>query len=104
MKKITLLLILNFQFLIFNSSAQVPNWLWAKSAGGTSGEVSWSCATDANGNVFATGSFQSTTITFGSTTLTNAGLVSMYLVKYDSSGNVLWAKSAGGNNIDVGYE
>jgi len=48
-----------------------------------------------------TGFFWSPTITFGSTTLTNAGGYDMYIVKYDASGNVLWAKNPGGYGLEV---
>ena len=81
---------------IFSVNAQTPNWQWAKSAGGTGYESSTGVCTDASGNVFITGLFFSPTITFGTTTLTNAGGMDIFIVKYDATGNVLWAKSAGG--------
>jgi hypothetical protein len=87
---------------ILNSFAQSPDWLWSRSAGGTSGEISYSVATDSSGNVFVTGRFSSSTLSFGSYTLTNAGGTDIFLVKYDSNGNVLWAKSAGGTGYDWG--
>ncbi len=79
------------------------NVLWAKSAGGTDDDEANAVATDASGNVYGTGYFSSPAITFGSTTLTNAGIQNMYLVKYDSEGNVLWAKSAGGTDHDIAH-
>ena len=81
---------------ILSVNAQTPNWQWAKSAGGTGYESSTGVCTDASGNVFITGLFFSPTITFGTTTLTNAGGMDIFIVKYDATGNVLWAKSAGG--------
>ena len=72
------------------------NVLWAKSAGGTNTDVATAVTTDASGNVYMTGSFNSSVITFGSITLINTGNRCMFLVKYDSLGNVVWAKSAGG--------
>jgi hypothetical protein len=81
---------------IINVNAQTPNWQWAKSDGGTSTDASDGVCTDASGNVFITGLFLSSTITFGTTTLTNAGSTDIFIVKYDATGNVLWAKSAGG--------
>jgi hypothetical protein len=78
------------------------NVVWAKSAGGTSYEQGNSCSTDANGNIIITGYFASPTVTFGTTTLTSAGSYDMFIVKYNTSGNVLWAKSAGGNSADYG--
>ncbi len=79
------------------------NVVWVKSAGGTYYDYGQSIAVDANGNSYVTGIFGSSTITFGSTTLTNSGDYDVYIVKYDASGNVVWAKSAGGTNEDKGY-
>ena len=67
------------------------NFLWVKSASGSSYNQSSSNSTDRGGNVFVTGWFATPTITFGSISLTGAGL---FLVKYDSSGNVLWVRGA----------
>ncbi len=78
------------------------NMLWAKSAGGIEAENSGTIATDINANVLLTGSFFSQTITFGTITLTNVGGFDIFIVKYDASGNVLWAKSAGGIFQDYG--
>ncbi len=83
------------------STAQTPNWAWAKSAGGALVDQSYNISVDANGNVFMTGMFVSPTITFGSITLTNTGLSDIFLVKYDSNGNVLWAKSAIGSSEEI---
>ncbi len=74
------------------------NVVWAKSAGG----FGISIAVDGNGNSYVTGHFQSSSITFGTDTLTNAGGSDMFVVKYDASGNVVWAKSAVGNGDDSG--
>ena len=78
------------------------NVLWAKSAGGYGVDAGNGISTDAKGNVLVTGSFDSAPITFGTTTLTNAGLDDIFVAKYDTSGNLLWAKSAGGTSSDVG--
>jgi len=76
------------------------NVLWAQSADG-SGEGT-GIATDIANNIYITGYFSSSTITFGNITLTNEYTVNsdIFLVKYDSNGNVLWAKSAGGISSD----
>lgn len=81
------------------------NVLWAKSAGGFKNDYGTSLTTDASGNVIVTGFFFSSTITFGTTTLTNAFSINssdIYVVKYDAAGNVLWAKREGGMNEENG--
>ncbi len=74
--------------------------LWAKSAIGSDSDIGNSVATDVIGNAYLTGHFYSPTITFETTTLTNAGSADIYLVKYDINGNLLWAKSVGGTDND----
>ena len=79
------------------------NVIWAKSAGGTAENISSvSIASDPSGNIYITGAFSSSTMTIGAYTLTNNGTTNSFLTKYDSAGNVLWAKSAGGTHYDYG--
>ncbi|MBI3502478.1 MAG: SBBP repeat-containing protein [Bacteroidetes bacterium] len=82
---------------------QTATWLWTKGATGINADEGYGICTDTFGNVFITGEFASPTITFGNYSLTNSGSADIYIVKYNSSGNVLWAKSAGGVNSDVGF-
>lgn len=86
--------------------AQVPNWQWAKDAGGPLYDGGSSIASDVAGNVYVTGWFYSPTITFGSTTLTthdnDPGQSDIFVVKYDGTGNVLWAENFGGYGVDIG--
>lgn len=77
------------------------NVLWAKSAGGTTGDIGKSCSVDGIGNIIATGYFASSSISFGTTTLTTTGPADFFIVKYDAMGTVLWAKSASGTGPDV---
>jgi len=79
------------------------NAVWAKSFGGTAYDYASSISTNVNGNMYMTGYFQSSTIIFGTTTLTNAGNQDMFIAKYDANGNVLWANSAGDVGNDYGY-
>ena len=54
-------------------------------------------ATDTNGNIFITGNFTGT-ITFDDVPLVSAGNGDVFIVKYDASGNLLWARRAGGGS------
>lgn len=81
---------------------QSPNWLWAKRAGGTSIDYATDVATDALGNTYITGTYNSAPIIFGSNALTNSGLTDIFLVKYDVTGNILWARRAGNSDSEFG--
>ncbi len=83
------------------------NVLWAQRAGGGLYDHGLAVTADASGNVLVTGWFDSPTITFGSTVLTNGTDPSwpydeIFTVKYDPGGNVLWARSAVGIYEDDG--
>ena len=81
---------------------QTPQWHWAKGFGGDYVDKANALATDADGNVYMAGGFYSSSITFGNTTLYNTGVSDIFIVKFDSSGQVIWANSfqgsAGSNN------
>jgi len=81
------------------------NVMWAKNPWGSTfvSSESFSAATDIYGNVYITGYYTSPNIIFGSYILTNAGSLDLFITKYDSAGNVLWAKSAGGMGSDRSY-
>ena len=76
--------------------------LWAKSfSGGTSLVVSL-MNTDINGNTYITGRFLGTvdfdpSANTANLTSTSSTLNDMYIAKYDSNGNYLWAKQLSGN-------
>ncbi len=78
------------------------NALWAKSGTGASNEVGNGVKLDASGNIHVVGSYNSSSFTIGTTTLPLSGYDDIFTVKYDGSGNALWAKKAGGSNNDIG--
>src|SRR5262245_38141364 len=88
-----------FSLLIIESNCQTPDWVWARSAvsADSSGNSCFDIATDDSGNIYLTGEYHDT-IAFGTDTLTGS-LAHVYLAKYDSSGNVKWAK----NNLATAY-
>ncbi|MCX6283749.1 MAG: hypothetical protein NTW31_05905 [Bacteroidetes bacterium] len=100
MKQAILLLVIGLSgFSGKMSFAQNPDWLWAKCAGGSDDKAK-SVAVGASGNVYIAGKFISKQIAFDSTSLQNKCWSSMFLVKYDANGNVLWAKSTGKDTYD----
>jgi len=102
MKKTFLLFILALCSLAL--FAQNEDWLWAKQAGGISGDKGYSIAVDAYGNSYITGYFRESA-TFGTTTLTSSSDYGsdIFVAKMDINGNWLWAKQAGGTDYDDGY-
>lgn len=59
-------------------------------------------ATDGAGNVYMAGVFAGT-VSFGTNNLTTAGGNDIFLAKYDSAGNALWVRRAGGAGNDDAY-
>jgi hypothetical protein len=99
--------LLIFNLLFYFSIADAQQLDWAKSIGGASFDWGYSIAVDDSGNVYTTGTFNGT-VDFnpGSANynLTSAGGFDVFLTKFNSTGNLLWAKSMGGANTDVALE
>lgn len=84
--------------------AQAFNWQWSTSATSTGSDAPNinGMTTDANGNSYLTGMFFGT-VTFGSLPPITSGIQGdLYVVKYDASGNALWAVHTGGDSFDEG--
>lgn len=82
------------------AKSQAPPWEWARTTAGSGvgngWQESYSIASDKFENVYLSGFFGDSILTIGSFTLTNNGTNNTFIAKYDSTGNVLWAKSSGG--------
>ena len=81
------------------------NLSWAKQIGGINPDVGNSLTLDMVGNIYVTGYFMGI-VDFdpGADTLnlTSAGANDIFIIKLDTSGNLVWAKQIGGPGIDVG--
>jgi len=81
------------------------NILWANVGGGPLLDQANDIATDASGNSYVVGAIQTNgiypTAQFGSFTLTGHGDVDWLVVKYDTLGNVVWAKNYGSTAGDI---
>ncbi|MBL0048850.1 MAG: SBBP repeat-containing protein [Bacteroidetes bacterium] len=95
-------------FCVFLNTIEIyaQNWQWAKQAGGSSSDKISNICTDFSGNVYVTGTYSfifmntpASSISFDTITLLPVGDNQIYIAKYSSTGDVLWAKSIGGNNI-----
>lgn len=89
----------NDDFMILKFDAD-GNYQWGKSTGSAQRDLSWSAATDGQGNAYVAVQFLNTVDFFGST-LSSAGGEDMAILKMDGDGDVVWAKRAGGNQRDV---
>jgi hypothetical protein len=76
--------------------------VWAKAAGGAGADLGFGIVADAAGNIYVTGVFTGSAA-FDATTLASAGSFDIFLAKYDPSGALMWAKSAGGSGADFGF-
>jgi len=83
-------------------SQNAMNWEWANNIEGTNKDYPYSLATDKEGNNYVVGSF-SDTLKVGTITLISKGSFDIYLLKYDAKGVLLWAKQAGGSDLDEAY-
>ncbi len=83
------------------------DFLWAKSVGGSSNDVGYSIATDAIGNVYASGSFQyiaDFNTGEGIEDLRSSGSEDIFILKLGTDGVFKWAKKIGSFNTEVSYE
>ncbi len=95
---------IEFEDIFIAKYNSTGNLLWAKSAGGSMDDKPFSVTTDDIGNVYLTGYFYSPNIVFGNDTLKNAGNVGdIFIVKYDTNGNILWSKREGGPGLEIPY-
>ncbi|HNR86597.1 MAG TPA: SBBP repeat-containing protein, partial [Taishania sp.] len=81
------------------------NFVWAKSIGGGSSDYGKSIALDASGNIYVTGAFQAT-VDFdpgiGTFNLSAVGTWDVFVLKLNTVGDFVWAKSFGGTSNDEG--
>lgn len=90
----------NAIFLIKYNSSGTEQWF--KIIGGSSMNIAYGIAVDANSNIYLTGDFLGTLIFFGSPNvqLTNTYQNNIFVAKYDNAGNFLWGQ-ADGSSSDV---
>ena len=95
-----------FVFIAVNTFAQVQ-LNWANAIGGSAVlTYNNSIKVDASGNVYTTGHFQGSgdfDPGSGTATLTSTGGIDIFVSKFDSSGNYVWAKAFGGTGDDDGH-
>lgn len=78
------------------------NHLWSKSLGSSSDDQATSVRFDNQGNVIVSGFFR-TTGNFGGVSLTSSGSADVFVAKFSSAGNTLWANKYGSTAYDQNY-
>lgn len=77
------------------------NFLWAKGMGGVNDDEGISLAIDRLGNIYGAGNFHGGgDFDPGDGTMDLGGLHDFFVLKLDPSGNLIWAKDAGGDSYD----
>lgn len=81
----------------------VGDLVWAKRVGGEANDIGNGIAVDTLGQVFLSGQYMGT-VDFdpdaGTSDLTAAGDIEIFLAQYDASGNFRWAQSIGGTQME----
>jgi hypothetical protein len=72
---------------------------WVKTGGGDYDDVGWSLTLDGNGKIYVSGEFNATA-KFSSQTIWTNGSADIFVACYDTNGNIMWIKKAGGKTAD----
>ncbi|HEY9046442.1 MAG TPA: SBBP repeat-containing protein [Ohtaekwangia sp.] len=91
----TTLTALNTQDIFLVKYNAEGNVVWVKQGAGTSTDMAYSIARDAQNNIYITGMFHES-ITFDNVKLTAVGLTDTFIAKYTSAGELVWVKRDGG--------
>jgi hypothetical protein len=91
-------------YIVKYSPSGVP--LMVISFGGAGDDIARSVEVDSDGNIYVVGSFEGSMDvdpSNGEVTLTSAGNTDVFLIKYSSAGNLVWANAIGGGSEDIGF-
>jgi hypothetical protein len=79
------------------------NAIWVRGLGGKSADYGAGIVVDRAGNCYVIGTFLSTDADFASHVLATSGSYDVFVTKFDTLGNLVWVKQAGGDSFDVGF-
>ncbi len=95
----------NYSDVFISKLDALGNFVWAKKIGGLDSDIAYSICLDSSGNIFIAGSFAGT-VDFdpgvGIHNVTSNGSADVFILKLDTYGNFIWAKTFGGSNLDRG--
>lgn len=102
MNNLTALLLSMTMIVALRAHPPAPSYQWARSMGDIGRDIGRAICTDQQGNVIVAGYFQEK-ITLFQTSYQGRGMDDLLLIKLDASGNIIWAKTAGGPLSDMAY-
>ena len=79
------------------------NTLWAKSFLGNAADEPMALEVDENDNIYVAGKFKSSTFQIEAVVLNTLGSDDIFVIKFNSEGNLQWANSDGGTSVDVAH-
>lgn len=92
-----------FSYIFLVKYDENGNVIWAKKEGGDNSSSGLELEINLNDEIILTGQFLST-LTVGSYNLVSEGGTDILTAKYDSNGNIIWAKSMGSYNSDAALD
>lgn len=101
MKINTVISIIVGTLISIHAYSQSPDWTWVDIISGNDVDASRVVTTDHNNNCILGGYFSSDTLQIGTQNHIPVGSYDIFIVKYDTSGTVLWSKSLGGNGNEI---
>jgi len=100
MKFVVLNLVISL--LINLQLVKAQQWEWSKTLGNSGQCRAHGITSDSEGNTIITGSF-SGTLSLGDTKFKSYGSYDIFLAKYSTNGNLIWAKHAGGTEDEEAF-
>ena len=80
------------------------NVVWTHRAGGGGAEHGYDLVYDpSNSDIYLIGEYNSSSIDFGVSSLSNSGNSDVFVVNYDQNGSVNWAEGVGSDGFERGY-
>ena len=100
-KPIALILAVSF-FSIYLNDINAQTFEWAKAYGGQNFDEATDIERDSLGNLYVVGTFKDT-LQLDTITLATGTTGDVFFAKFDSLGNVIWAKAIGGTGSEQGF-
>lgn len=77
--------------------------VWVSGLGGSKTDRAYGADTDAEGNIYVTGHYESADLVVNGESPGNAGDYDIFTAKFSPEGRILWIRTAGGEGYDYGH-